>query len=137
MSQHFRPIEFACHDGTPYPEKWIDSRLGRLCSLLEKIRGVWGFPLIVISGYRTPVYNERIRGVSKSQHCEGRAADIRPMRVSDVPALLAKVEVLIAKNELGDLGGLGVYPAWLHVDTRPHKDGSVARWQGKGLGSET
>ncbi len=33
-------------------------------------------PIIITSGYRSPAYNKRVGGVSRSQHLKGNAADI-------------------------------------------------------------
>ena len=88
VTPHFSLADFACHDGTPYPVQWIDARLRPLCELLEIVRGRFGAPVTVISGYRTPAHNRRVQGARRSQHVEGRAADIRvrgvaPARVHD------------------------------------------------------
>lgn len=149
----FRALEFACHDGTPYPEeftdRWIDLR-----DLCDGAREIHGGPLLVISGYRTPDYNADLfaadqgRGAhgvaSSSQHIEGRAADLRS------PVALATSvysELIIAYEqdriittvdgrqrrfrEL--LGGIGVYPHsnWVHIDGLQATDGHLRRWLGR------
>lgn len=139
MSEHFDVGDFACHDGTPYPAEWVDGRLAPLLDTLETLRARWGGPLVVLSGYRTPEYNTRIGGAKHSQHMEGRAADIRPIASSPerVAALHTLAFGMANLGFLPRLGGLGVYPGWIHVDTREQVPaGHIARWRGAGVGAE-
>lgn len=140
-SRWFHVAEFNCRSGASYPVEWHD-RLQALCSQLDVIRGLWGGPLLVVSGYRDPRYNERIGGAQRSQHMEGRAADIAPMVGHDnmgpsVDGLYGMIERAIARGDLPLVGGVGYYPGrWMHVDVRPIVGGHVARWRGVGIGSE-
>ena len=92
-----------------------------LADILENLRGHFGKPVHINSGYRTVSYNKTISGSSStSQHCNGLAADIRvegvsPDRVADY-----------AEQLLGDHGGVGRYKTFTHVDTRANK----SRWKG-------
>lgn len=143
-SRHFAYGEFTSHDGASYPPEWIDERLQPLCEMLDAIRDLWGGPLVVVSGYRSPAYNERLRarssGVAEhSQHPQGRAADIAPVPATreSVARLAAIVDGMIGRGQLPQLGGFGRYPLWVHVDVRPRPvDGHIARWDGQGFGSE-
>lgn len=140
-ARYWHAEEFSCHDGTPYPEQWQD-RLEALASQLDVIRAKWNGPLRVVSGYRSPAWNARVDGAQASQHMEGRAADISPL----VPAaamqqasadLHARILRLMSDGQLPLVGGLGLYPRWVHVDVRPKPaDGHVAQWHGAGVGSE-
>lgn len=139
----FHVAEFDCHDGTPYPPDWVSDRLQRLCDVLDAIRGAWGGPLAVVSGYRTPEWNQRIDGAGKSQHVEGLAADIKPLvHASALPVAVADLHARIlrleADGKLAGMGGLGFYPGrWVHVDVRARPaDGHLAQWHGTGVGSE-
>lgn len=59
--------------------------LRRLCMLvLEPLRAAIGRPIVVTSGYRSPALNVVIGGSASSDHCFGRAADIK---VPEMPAL--------------------------------------------------
>ena len=49
-----------------------------LAQLLEEIRDAYGHPIVVTSGFRTPLVNSAVGGVPNSLHLVGRAADIRP-----------------------------------------------------------
>jgi uncharacterized protein YcbK (DUF882 family) len=140
-SRWFHEAEFASHDGVQYPVEWAE-RLQALCSQLDVIRGAWGGPLRVVSGYRTPAHNAAVGGAQASQHMEGRAADIAPFARADVMAeqcldLHARILRLLSEQKLPLVGGLGVYKGWVHVDIRPKPpDGHIARWVGTGIGSE-
>lgn len=45
-------------------------------ALLDPLREIWGAPIYVNSGYRSPELNKAVGGVSNSQHMKGQAADI-------------------------------------------------------------
>lgn len=45
-------------------------------SILQPIRDYYNKPIIVNSGYRSPVINKKIGGSPTSDHCKGMAADI-------------------------------------------------------------
>ena len=42
---------------------------------LELVRKVLGFPIMITSGYRCPLLNARVGGVSTSAHTKGLAVD--------------------------------------------------------------
>ena len=87
--------ELACHDRvtTPYPGMWRDDRLPPLVEAFEAIRAECcaelgsDCPLFVVSGYRTPSYqaslldNPALKAALHSQHCEGRALDLKASRL--------------------------------------------------------
>jgi hypothetical protein len=118
-SAHLSWDELACHDGTPYPEVWRLDRAPELAKAFERVRDLCGFPLIVDSAFRTVAYNASIGGAKASQHCEGRALDLRPSILLHGAAEQARGE--------GFLRGIGIYPSFVHVDTRP---GQNATWYG-------
>lgn len=71
ISPHFSIGEMACKDGS---DEVLYST--ELMSMLEKLRAYGGFTVHINSGYRSPSYNRKIGGASKSQHTLGTAADI-------------------------------------------------------------
>ncbi|MGA3264170.1 MAG: D-Ala-D-Ala carboxypeptidase family metallohydrolase [Terracidiphilus sp.] len=77
LTEHFSDTELGVADCWPQ----IVDNARQLCeTLLEPIRAHCG-PIIVDDGYRDPSHNQRVGGVSDSQHLyEGRnsVADIRP-----------------------------------------------------------
>ena len=117
LSPHFKVKEFHSQKD-PSDMVKVDERL---LVLLERIRAYIGKPIHVNSGYRSPEYNATLKNASpRSQHCYGKAADIRVDGVT--PEKIAE----IAECFLGSSGGIGIYKHFTHVDVRPNG----ARWKG-------
>ena len=136
ITTHFKLTEVACHDGTPYPVEWIESRLKPLLVAAEWIRRECGFPLHVSSGFRTEGYNRRIGGARRSQHVQGRALDLIPSVRGAVAMRKALVELEIAAVDARDAGlitGIGFYHDFVHIDTRP---GRKVTWGGSRTNTE-
>ncbi len=140
VTDHFTVEEFRCHDGTDYPAEWVADRLTPLCQQLEVIRAeLGGVPATILSGYRTPAHNAALRdadgsgtGVAKnSQHLYGRAADVVFKGISPADAHAAVLR-LVAAGKI-QIGGLGLYQTWIHVDIR--EGDHLARWNGPGVNS--
>lgn len=123
ITDHFYLDEFHSKDGAKYPESWINSRLVPLCKQLEVVREVVGAPIIIISGYRSPEHNARVKGAVNSQHLKGTAADIM-IKNFGAKKLAVIFEDLIGKGLIKD-GGLGSYTNWVHYDIRK----VPARWK--------
>ena len=105
ISENFSLHEFECRDGSnlvKLEEELIDK--------LQKLRVQVGKPIIVNSGYRTSEYNAKIGGAPKSQHMEGKAADIRVIGVT--PVQVAKLAKQVGFR------GVGIYDTFTHVDVR-------------------
>lgn len=140
--RYFQVSEFACKDGTPYPERFIPLRLVPLVTrVLDPIREAWAGPLTVVSGYRTLSHNEAVGGAKASWHMEGMAADVMPAKQNEplsvtVSRLWSMVRNMWSSGQLPELGGLGVYPGWIHVDIARPSDGHLRSWSGRGIGSE-
>jgi uncharacterized protein YcbK (DUF882 family) len=145
VSRYFTLEEFRCHSGEPYPAIWVADRLAALTAALDSIRDAWDGPIMVVCGYRTAAYNEALARASaarnggasgvalNSQHIQGRAADIRPA----APTVERVAELHKLTRELYDrgvirIGGLGLYPGWIHVDVRAGD--RLATWGGVGMG---
>jgi uncharacterized protein YcbK (DUF882 family) len=103
-----------------------------LARLFEIIRSRCGHvPIVVNSAFRTPEYNRKIGGARNSQHVQGRALDLRPPagwttdRFYRLIRALAD-ELFVHGEDL--IGGIGQYPNFVHVDTRPTK--RLAVWSG-------
>ncbi len=138
-SQFFKPAEFACHDGTPYPVAWDDRWTLLVLRLCDPIRRMWGAPLTVVSGYRSQAYNDSLiraghHPAADSQHIQGMAADLRPGPLEgDRDAVLELHDMILRAHDVGQLpqlGGLGLYPPgeWVHVDILKATDGHLRRW---------
>lgn len=150
---HFKVHEFACHDGTPYPEafpeRWTDLR-----DLCDGARIIHGQMLSVVSGFRSPDYNAMlvrrdnglgVHGVaSSSEHTKARAADLRAI-IARAPGLYSELIIAyeegrkfttvdgVERNFRDLLGGIGVYDEsnWVHIDTAKSDDGHLRRWIGR------
>lgn len=138
ISPHFTWAEAMCHDGAEVPLELQANARHLAQHVLEPIREEYGGAIVVISWYRTPEYNTRIHGAPNSRHPRGDAADIRTVELGALPRLRTCIEEMITRGKLPALGGFGIYPnQWLHVDARPRPaDGHIARWHGRGVGSE-
>ena len=60
------------------PPAGVEDAMRRLARrTLQPLRDLFGWPILVNSGYRCLELNRRIGGAQRSQHCRGEAADIR------------------------------------------------------------
>lgn len=58
------------------PSKDVIINLKALCThVLQPLRNYLGVPVVISSGYRSPVLNKKIGGAANSQHLYGMAAD--------------------------------------------------------------
>lgn len=84
---------------------------------LDRARELYGFPIVITSGFRTPEENERVHGVPNSAHLSGKAADLQVSQ-----------DIFIRMKMVWALGRAGfcrvfVYLRHIHVDvdyTKPH-----------------
>lgn len=91
-------------------DEQIDN-LTRLCgSILEPLRMALGRPIHVTSGLRVPLLNTIIGGASNSDHCLGRAADIKVdgMSAKDLASAVKSLD-LPYRQVIQEFG------AWCHV----------------------
>jgi uncharacterized protein YcbK (DUF882 family) len=122
LSENFSLDEFKCHDGSITPPDALEN-LKKLAVNLEVLRKHLGKAVHVNSGYRSPAYNQTLKGASPvSQHLHGKASDLRVDGVTP-KALAAVIEGLIKKGLMKE-GGIGIYPTFTHYDIR----GTRARW---------
>ena len=70
ISEHFRLREFEC------PCCRCVQVAPGLLYRLEALRELWGQPIHITSGYRCPEHNVWVKGVPKSLHMAGQAADV-------------------------------------------------------------
>ena len=116
LSEHFLVKEFACKDGSD--KVLIDIEL---INKLEIIRNYFDKPVVITSGYRTESYNQKVSNSKESQHCLGKAVDIRVQGVSPIAVALYCEFYLMA-----GIGGVGLYKGqgFTHIDTRD----KMTRW---------
>ena len=100
---NFKPEEFAC--------KCCGAVMVRegLVAALQELRGRYGKPITITSGYRCVHHNTAIGGAVKSRHMDGLAADIAAPRSDDRRALIKMAD---------SFNGLGVGKTFLHLDLR-------------------
>ena len=123
LTHNFNINEFACREGG-CPAGELADNVMELAENLQILRDEIGLPISVISGYRSPAYNTKIGGAKKSQHMFARAADIKVNGMS--PKDVHQVVLRLIKEGKMKQGGVGVYPTFVHYDTR----GTRARWSG-------
>jgi hypothetical protein len=152
LSPHFRLRQFVCKQSSGYP-KYVVLRpelITKLEAVLAEVnrRGIRAETLAVMSGYRTPFYNRRLRNTRYSVHQWGGAADVYVDEDGDGvmddlngdgrsdyrdTLVLAEIVERIESAESGVhlVGGLGRYHSsegrhgpFVHVDVRGYR----ARW---------
>lgn len=156
VSEHFSVGQFLTKDQSDVWPKYLvlDRRLIDKLELTIAELNRMGHPVknfSVMSGFRTPQYNERGVGAggrsSVSRHQYGDASDVYPDdngdgRLDDLNRdgkvdlkdahILASAAEAVEKNNPALVGGIGIYPAtsahgpFVHIDTR----GTRARWNG-------
>jgi uncharacterized protein YcbK (DUF882 family) len=125
LTKNFSLNEFKCRDGSSVPDELIEN-VQLLCENLQVLRDHIDKPVRIISGYRSPKYNQRIGGAKKSQHMVAKAADIKITGMS--PSEVKNVILNLIKDGKMMKGGVGLYKTFTHYDVR----GRNARWHGKG-----
>lgn len=96
------------------------TELDKLCTLL----GVGREAVTIVSGYRSPTYNEKIAGAKKSKHMTAEATDIR-IKGYTPKVLFGKVYQWARAGEL-KFKGMGLYDGWIHVDVR--QEDKITTW---------
>jgi len=121
MTNNFTLKEFECNDGSEMPSD-VYLNIVKLAGQLQFLRDYTGKAIKINSGYRSPDFNAKIKGVKNSQHLLGKAADIRieGMKPKEVHSIIEK---LIGDGDMLQ-GGLGLYSSFVHYDFR----GKKARW---------
>ena len=121
LTENFRLKDFHVGCGDEIPKEYLDN-LCLLAQNLQVIRDQIKKPIRIISGYRSPRCNKRVRGAKKSQHMKAKAADIR-VRGMSMKRLKRTIEKLIKEKKILQ-GGVGIYRSHVHYDIR----GNKARW---------
>jgi uncharacterized protein YcbK (DUF882 family) len=122
LTKSFRINDFhvGCVDKIP---RELFNNLCILAQNLQIIQDHIKKPIRIISGYRSPKCNRRVRGAKKSQHMNAMAADIR-VRGMSMRRLKRVIEGLIKDQKILQ-GGVGLYKSHVHYDIR----GDKARWR--------
>jgi len=121
---HFTEAEMRCKCCGNYIRNDV------LIQLLEKIRAMIDAPVIVLSGYRCPKHNAEVKNAAPgSKHVLGMAADLRQYKVSN-GVFHTMIRRAWSEGQLPELGGLGLYEAFVHVDVFHAPDGHLREWRG-------
>jgi uncharacterized protein YcbK (DUF882 family) len=108
VSAHFQRWEFKC------PHCGVALVRPRLLEALERLRSYRSKPIIIVSGYRCPVHNEKVGGARDSQHMYAAAADVPEGSCS------------LDEARAAGFTGIGLkHGQPTHVDVR---DGSLVTW---------
>jgi hypothetical protein len=109
-------------DNSPSPEHLQNIRmLAR--NVLDPIREYYARPVYLSSGYRSPALNRAVGGSSKSQHCNGEAADTEVAGIGN-PAL---ARWIIKNLEFDQIileffnPAEGPNSGWVHVSYTMHR----------------
>jgi uncharacterized protein YcbK (DUF882 family) len=121
LTKNFSLSEFNCADGTKVPAA-LRGNAKYLAEQLQVIRDTINENLHVNSGYRTITYNAKVGGKPNSFHLKAMAADI--ICKNYTPKQLKTVIEKLIKEKKIKIGGVGLYPGFLHIDTRA----GYARW---------
>lgn len=94
----------------------VFENIKKLAEQLQILRDYIGKPIQINIAYR-PVWWEHSKGRSgNSQHCLGKAADIKVMGMT-TRELMNAINQLRAESRIHD-GGIGLYPTFIHYDIR-------------------
>jgi len=113
LSKNFSRSEFACKCGCGQ-----DTADYNLIQAAQWVRDIVNSPVSISSGNRCKNWNKKINGSKTSMHLESKAMDFsvdgyRPIEIYH-----------LLDEKYPSKFGLGLYPAWCHIDVR---DG-CARW---------
>jgi uncharacterized protein YcbK (DUF882 family) len=121
ITENFSLEEFNCKDGKLIPNNVLPNII-ELAKNLQVLRNTVNKTITITSGYRSPEHNAKVKGAKDSQHVKGTAADIKVKGMTPKEVALV-IEGLIESKKMKQ-GGIGIYPSWVHYDTR----GIKARW---------
>ena len=92
--------------------------------ILDPLRRLWGSPLYVNSGYRSPAVNAAVGGAHNSQHTTGSAADITagsPEANRRLLGLLLNQVMRLPFDQLiAEQCDSNGNPRWLHISYSQH-----------------
>lgn len=94
------------------PSCELEDMDSQFLKLMDKLRDLCGFPLIVNCAYRSKKHDLSKGRSGNSYHCVGRAMDIR--------CLDNNKRAIIVQNAFRiGFKGIGIYKRFIHLDDRP------------------
>lgn len=139
ITENFNISEFKCRANG---EVIINAAVIDHIQRLQVFRAWYNRPIKVNSGYRTPEYNKKIGGATKSFHMKGIATDIAlPQEFYSFSKERQNEFLNNIKNKWLELckgvglgGGVGFYDTFIHLDSRPkgnYKTGVYSHWDNR------
>jgi len=90
----------------------------KILSMLDEVRGMYGKPISINSGYRTVRHNANVGGKANSSHLKGLAVDIACSTSRD------RYSLLEALKSVG-FNRIGIANSFIHVDIDSNKSDKV------------
>lgn len=93
-----------------------------VANVLDPLREVWGEPITVTSGYRSPALNSAVGGARNSQHMLGQAADIicaDPRTTRTLGEFIIHWQLPFDQLIFEGVSASGLDCQWIHVSYGP------------------
>ena len=104
---------------TNHPNKEQVAALIKLCGkVLQPSREMYGKPIHITSGYRSPAVNKAVGGAKKSQHMRGEAADITVFTKEENKKLFEIIRDNLSFDQLINERDF----SWIHVSFKSKED---------------
>ncbi|ABD55238.1 glycoside hydrolase family protein [Jannaschia sp. CCS1] len=104
------------------PPRDVWDNMRRTIQMLDRLREVLDQPIHILSGYRSPAYNQLVGGVPNSLHVQFNAIDFYVGGATRPAHWAAVLKDMRVAGEFR--GGIGIYSSFVHIDTR----GQNADW---------
>ena len=104
---------------TNHPNKEQVASIIKLCDkVLQPARDMYGKPIHITSGYRSPAVNRAVGGVRNSQHLLGEAADITVFTKEENKKLFEIIRDNLSFDQLINERDF----SWIHVSYKSKED---------------
>lgn len=134
LSAHFTDSELRCKCKR-HKDKQLCNVDRHLLSLAEQVRSLLKVPMVVTSCCRCPAHNTDpdVKGSPTSKHITtetqpARAMDFRPQHSLSPLRAYNTIVKAWRDGKLPELGGIGLYDTFLHIDTAKAADGHLRTW---------
>lgn len=87
--------------------------------VLDPLRRLYGKPIVITSGYRSPELNKKVGGVSNSWHTQGNAADIHVSSITEATKIFSNLQKIPSVDTA--LFEHSTSGQWLHVQWNMQK----------------
>ena len=112
--KYFKINEFDSPDEPGSGSKMNDE----IVHMLDAARKIYGKPMKINSGYRTPEHNRKVGGGTASSHLIGRAADIHCTHTNK------RLKIIEALSMVG-FQRFGIAKTFIHVDNDDQKPNAI------------